>query len=181
MKFFLIIFICCILVYSAVFNDNDVIASNSDKVTTLEHNDGWGVTALDPETAKVYITNFKSNTVTVIDGNTNQQVSEIKVGRSPYGIGINTETKMLFVALERANILSIVDTKSGDIVKEIQLADPYDVAVNSKTNKAYVTSDKTNTVFVIDGNQNEIITSFTVDDPCGEDLRTGEWGCAPRR
>ena len=168
MKLFLLILICSILVYSGgLFFDYDVLATPSDIVTTLEHDDGWGVTAIDPETSKVYITNFKSNTVTIIDGDTNQQISEIKVSSSPYGIGINTETKILFVALERANILSIIDTESGDVVTEIELADPYDVAVNSKTNKAYVTSDKTNTVFVIDGNQNAVVSSFTVDDPCG--------------
>ena len=168
MKLFLLIFFCGILAYSGgVFFENDVLASTSNKVSILEREDGWGVTAIDPKTSKVYITNFKSDTVTVIDGDTNQQVSEIKVGSSPYGIGINTETKMLFVALERANMLVIVDTKSGDIVAEIELADPYDIAVNSKTNKAYVTSDKTNTVYVIDGNQNKIVTSFSVDDPCG--------------
>ena len=71
MKLFLLIFICSILVYSGgVFFDYDVLASPSDKVTTLERDDGWGVTAIDPETSKIYITNFKSDTVTVMGGTT---------------------------------------------------------------------------------------------------------------
>ena len=58
----------------------------------------------------MYITNFKSNTVTVLDGDTDETVSEIEVGTTPYGIGINVITKTLYVARERANVLTIVDS-----------------------------------------------------------------------
>jgi YVTN family beta-propeller protein len=156
-----------ILIY---FNSTDVstaIASNSILVDKLEKNEGWGVATVDPETLKVYVTNFKSTTVTIIDGNTNKAVSEIEVGSSPYGIGINSDTKMLYVAREHANILSIVNTTSGNIVKEISLVEPYDLAVNSKTNMVYVTSDKAGTVSVLNGSNNEIVASYDVPIPCG--------------
>jgi len=43
MKSFLLIFICSILVYSGgVFFNNDVHASTSDNVSTIERDDGWG-------------------------------------------------------------------------------------------------------------------------------------------
>ncbi len=165
MKLFLLCLISLTLVFSVFFGDSAL--SSSVLVETIEQDNGWGVTAVDPETAKVYITNFKSNTVTVLDGDTNKPVFEIEVGKSPYGIGINTVTKMLYVAREYANILSIVDTKSGDVVKEIELAEPYDIAVNSITNQVYVTSAKTNQVSVLDGNTNEIVATFDVGIPCG--------------
>jgi YVTN family beta-propeller protein len=154
-----------ILVYS--HSSDFISASSSVLVDKLEKNEGWGVAAVDPDTHKVYVTNFKSTTVTVIDGNTNKNVSEIEVGSSPYGIGIDTKTKMLYVAREGANILTVVNITSGTIVKEIQLVEPYDIAVNSKTNKVYVTSDKAHLISVIDGSTNEIVKTFDVDDPCG--------------
>jgi YVTN family beta-propeller protein len=164
--FFLLIGICITLVYSGTL-DYNVFALNSVLVDKIERNDGWGVSAVDVKNSKVYVTNFKSTTVTVIDGNTNKNVSKIEVGSSPYGIGINSETKMLYVAREHADILTVVNVTSGTIVKEIPLVEPYDIAVNSKTNKVYVTSDKAHLVSVIDGSTNEIVKTFDVNDPCG--------------
>ena len=157
-----------VLVYSHSLTDfNTAVASSSVFVDKIERNDGWGVPAVDPETSKIYVTNFKSTTVTVIDGNTNKAVTEIEVGSSPYGIEINTDTKMLYVAREHADILSIVNITSGMIVKEIPLMEPYDIAVNSKTNKVYVTSDKSHLVSVLDGSTNEIVATYDVAVPCG--------------
>lgn len=164
--FFLLIGFSLTLVYASTLNNN-ALAKNDVLVDKIERNDGWGVTAIDPENSKVYVTNFKSTTVTIIDGNTNKQISEIEVGSSPYGIGINTKTKILFVAREHNDTLAIVDTRTGEVIKNLELPDPYDIAVNSKTNKAYVTSDVAHTVFVVDGNENEIMTTFSVDKPCG--------------
>src|SRR3990172_2367886 len=135
------------LVYFTFTDMQSSTASGSVLVDKIEKNEGWGVTAVDAETSKVYVTNFKSTTVTVIDGNTNTPVSVIEVGSSPYGIGINTETKILFVAREHNDTLAIVDSVTNEIIKNLELPDPYDIAVNSKTNKAYVTSDMTHTVF----------------------------------
>src|SRR3989337_1799821 len=141
--------------------------ADSVLVDKIEQSDGWGVITVDPYTFKVYVTNFKSTTVTVIDGTTNKPLSVIEVGKTPYGIGINTDTKMLYVALEYNDTLAIINTTTGEIIKNIDLVDPYDIAVNSKTNKVYVTSDKTNLVSLVDGSTNEIISTFDVQKPCG--------------
>jgi len=66
MKLFLFFLISLTLVFTVFFENN--ASSSSDFVETLEQDNGWGVTTVDPETNKVYITNFKSNTVTVLDG-----------------------------------------------------------------------------------------------------------------
>src|SRR3990172_10305988 len=96
------------LVYFIFTDMTNAIATGSVLVDKIEQSDGWGVVTVDPDTSKVYVTNFKSTTVTVIDGNTNTPVSVIEVGSSPYGIGINTETKILFVAREHNDTLAIV-------------------------------------------------------------------------
>ncbi len=162
MKLFLI---GLFLVFTLFFGNN-AFSSNA-VVETLIQDNGWGVTAVDPQTNKVYITNFKSDTVTVLDGETDKPISEIKVGNTPYGLGINTETKILYVALERADILAIVNSTTSQIIKEITLSKPYDIAVNSKSNMVYVTSDKEGVVTVLDGSLNEIITTLDVLNPCG--------------
>src|SRR3989337_3843279 len=112
------------------FTDMQSATAGSVLVDKIEQSDGWGVIAVDPYTFKVYVTNFKSTTVTIIDGNTNTPVSVIEVGSSPYGIGINTETKILFVAREHNDTLAIVDSVTNEIIKNLELPDPYDIAVN---------------------------------------------------
>src|SRR3989338_6977034 len=164
---FLLIVICATLVYASTIIENSVLASSSALVDKIERNDGWGVTAVDPETSKVYVTNFKSTTVTVVDGSTNKPLSVIEVGKTPYGIGINTDTKMLYVALEHNDTLAIINTTTSEIIKNIDLVEPYDIAVNSKTNKVYVTSDEAHLVSLVDGSTNEIISTFDVAKPCG--------------
>ena len=154
------------LVYAGTLVDS-AFASSSVLVDKIEQNEGWGVIAVDPQTNKVYVTNFKSTTVTVIDGTTNTPLSVINVGRTPYGLGIKTDTKLLYVALEYNDTLVIVNTTTNEIIKNIDIVKPYDIAVNSKTNKVYVTSDKAHLVSVIDGSTNEIVKTFDVNDPCG--------------
>ncbi len=75
MKLFLFFLISLTLVFTVFFGDN--ASSSSVLVETLKQDNGWGVTAIDPETNKVYITNFKSDTVTVLDGITDKPVLEI--------------------------------------------------------------------------------------------------------
>ncbi len=135
MKLFFLFLISTTLVFTAFFGDGAL--SSSVLVETLEQDNGWGVTAVDPETNLVYITNFKSNTVTVLDGDTDKPVLEIEVGDAPYGIGINTVTKTLYVAREHADVLTIVNSATSEIIKEVDLPKPYDIAVNSKSNSVF--------------------------------------------
>ena len=47
----------------------------------------------------VYVANYDSNTVSVIDGKTNQVIaSDITVGQNPVGIAVNPATNMVYVS-----------------------------------------------------------------------------------
>src|SRR3970040_809131 len=146
-----------------IFTDmQSATASGSVLVDKIEQSDGWGVIAVDPYTFKVYVTNFKSTTVTVIDGTTNTPLSVINVGRTPYGLGINTDTKLLYVALEYNDTLVIVNTTTNEIVKTFDVNDPCGIGVNEATNMVYVTSESSNKLHVIDGATNNLMTSIDV-------------------
>ena len=100
MKLYLLVLIGTLLVSVGLLYQN-VNATNSALVDTIDRNGGWGVTTVDPDTNKIYITNYKTDTVTVIDGTTNQAISEINVGKSPFGIGINTGVFLFRKALQK--------------------------------------------------------------------------------
>jgi len=97
--------------------------SNTVKDFKLEG--GSGVVAVNPNTDMVFVTNTKSDTISVFDGSNNNLVSVFKVGNKPYGIGINPETNILYVARERNTILTVVDGSTHDIKENIEISGPY--------------------------------------------------------
>jgi YVTN family beta-propeller protein len=46
----------------------------------------------------VYVTNKDDNTVSVIDGKTNNVITDIKVGRDPSAVSVNPSTNIVYVA-----------------------------------------------------------------------------------
>lgn len=123
--------------------------------------------SIDEKTDRVYITDFFGGKLVVLDGKTNEILELVDTVKTPFGIGVNSETKTVYVGGEFANTLSILNTTDNRLIKEIKLDDPYDIAVDSNSNTVYVTSDRQNLVYVIDGITNEIETSFKVLIPCG--------------
>lgn len=69
--------------------------------------------AYDPSNRYLYVTNFGSNTVSVIDGATNAVVgSTITVGLEPYGIAYDPANGYLYVANYGSSIVSVISTGS---------------------------------------------------------------------
>ena len=57
----------------------------------------------------VYLANAFSNTTTVIDGNTDSVVKNVKVGTGPTSIAVNPTTNMVYVANEDSKTVSVID------------------------------------------------------------------------
>ena len=55
--------------------------------------------ALAGPTSRIFVTNEQSDTVSVIDGDTNQVEATIEVGKRPRGIGLSPDKSELYVAL----------------------------------------------------------------------------------
>ena len=142
-------------------------SSTDSLVQEIIGEQGWGVVAVDSETNNVYVTNHRAGTISVLDGAFNSIQSTINIGGKPYGLGINTETKILYVAIEFEDRLAVVNGSSGEIITDIDLEKPYDIMVNSKTDKVYITSDDIHLLSVVDGKTNQIEKSFPVKNPCG--------------
>ncbi|MFZ0223739.1 MAG: hypothetical protein WAM42_18810, partial [Candidatus Nitrosopolaris sp.] len=54
--------------------------------------------AVNPITNKIYVVNSNSDTVSVIDGNTNKEETEIHVGKTPEAIAVNPNENTIYVA-----------------------------------------------------------------------------------
>jgi YVTN family beta-propeller protein len=61
---------------------------------------------------KAYITNFDSNTVSVIDTSSDTVIATIPVGTGPFGVAVNELKKRVYVSNNYGNTISVIDTDS---------------------------------------------------------------------
>jgi YVTN family beta-propeller protein len=119
--------------------------------------------AVDQKTNRIYVSNQTDNTVSVIDGVTNQVLDIVKVGRYPNGIAVDSNTNTIYVANLGSGSLSII---SGDklTVSTLWLGSyPAKVAVNPSTDRVYVTlEDQSGFVAVVNGKSHKLIASVSV-------------------
>src|SRR4051794_15559276 len=63
-----------------------------------------------------YVSNEKSNTVTVIDTEKFEAVRTIKVGQRPRGIALTKDGQFVLVAVGDDDTIEMIDTKTNEIV-----------------------------------------------------------------
>ncbi|HEX3442144.1 MAG TPA: beta-propeller fold lactonase family protein, partial [Pseudolabrys sp.] len=62
-----------------------------------------------------YVSNEKSNTVSVIDTDKMEVVKTIKVGQRPRGIELTKDDKYCLVAVGDDDTIQMIDTKTGEV------------------------------------------------------------------
>jgi YVTN family beta-propeller protein len=62
-----------------------------------------------PNTDMIYVANQLSNTVSVIDGATDNVVDTITVGSDPWGVGVDPSTNTIYVANFNDDTVSVID------------------------------------------------------------------------
>ena len=127
--------------------------------------------AVNEVTNRIYVVNYASSDVTVIDGASNRPIATVKVGLWPQQIAINTKTNMIYVVNTHANSVSVIDGRTNTVAATVP-ADkgPWAVAVNPVTNMIYVANRLSDKVTVIDGRTN---------GACSGNLRPGGSGGSP--
>jgi YVTN family beta-propeller protein len=119
--------------------------------------------AVNPNTKKVYVANEYSNTVSVLDTETDKVKSTIKVGVFPYGIDINPLNNRVYVTNRGSNTISVIDGSINSKLDDITVGkSPVGIAVNPSANWIYVTNLDDGTVSVIDGITNKVIDTISV-------------------
>jgi YVTN family beta-propeller protein len=83
-----------------------------------------------PDGRKVYVSNGRAGTVSVLDGHTYELLGTIKVGTRPWGITISPDGKFLFAANGPSNDVSVVDLRTNEEVTRVKAgASPWGIAV----------------------------------------------------
>jgi YVTN family beta-propeller protein len=119
--------------------------------------------AVNPNTKKVYVANEYSNTVSVIDTETDKVQNRINVDVFPYGIDTNPLNNRVYVTNKGSNTVSVIDGSIDTKLLDISVGkSPVGVAVNPSANWIYVTNLEDGTLSIIDGISNEVIKTLSV-------------------
>src|SRR5919109_975059 len=150
---------------------------------TIPENAGPENIAVNPTTNTIYVGNYNSSTVSVIDGKTKSVVDSIPLGDADsdvangvaYDVAVNPTTNTIYVADYNSGTISVIDGTTKSVMGSIRAADAVnDVAVNPNTNTIYVASSamalgtlygENGTISVIDGTTNSMERIDVGGDP----------------
>jgi YVTN family beta-propeller protein len=121
--------------------------------------------AFDSITKMLYVSNTRSNTVSVIDTSRNNIISNITVGSFPYAIALDESQNTIYVANEKSNTISVIGGSTNRPVDTITLdTGPVDMAVNSYADRVYTANFCSNSISVIEASTNTVLKNITLGE-----------------
>jgi YVTN family beta-propeller protein len=116
---------------------------------------------VNPANNRVYVANTGTNTVSVIDGNTNTSLgTPIRVGSGPLGVGVNPATNLVYVGSQTSSVVTVINGTTNTAFKNITIAGPVGIGVDPSINRIYVATGSS--VAVINGTSNTVLTSISL-------------------
>ncbi|MFI6495243.1 beta-propeller fold lactonase family protein [Streptomyces sp. NPDC050564] len=135
--------------------------SSQPELSSIQVGNSPAGVAVSPDGRRVYVTNFSSDSVSVIDTSTNRTVDNpIPVGDSPSGVAVSPDGRRVYVTNNDSASVSVIDaTKNRTVGSPIPVGDtPEGVAV-SRDGRVYVANGKSGSVSVIDPATNRTMGS----------------------
>ncbi|HET7344266.1 MAG TPA: YncE family protein, partial [Nitrososphaeraceae archaeon] len=152
--------------------------------------------AINTFTNRMYVTDYASGFLFIIDTSADKLVNSIKVGRNPAGVEVNPVNNKIYVTNIGDNTVSVIDGKKNQIISTIAvnpILKPYFkdndplvnipvsvgfpsitsfVSIDSATNMVYVTNTASNTISKIDGNKDAVAVrlNFNINPPNSGDI-----------
>ena len=86
-------------------------------------------------TGRIFITNEKGGSISVINGETLEIESTINIGERPRGIGLSPDGNELYVALSNEDSIAVIDPKTLKVIRKFKAgSDPETFAVHPNGN-----------------------------------------------
>src|SRR5258708_37593152 len=116
-------------------NVSDTVNLNVLKVVTLPPGSRPMSVKVATNGRKVYVSNGRAGTVSVLDSHSYELLNTIKVGVRPWGIALSPDGKFLYTANGPSNDVSVVDLEANKEIARIKAgSSPWAVAVVANTN-----------------------------------------------
>lgn len=115
---------------------------------------------------RLYVTNFVSHDVSVVDLDEGHVLATIPVGQAPTGIVVSPDLQQVYVANHYSGTISVILTGSNEVAEtfavpcECENSAPFGLALTPDGAKLYVTNLSDGTVRVFDTTSKELITTI---------------------
>ena len=110
-----------------------------------------------------YVTNGKSNTVSVLDIDSYKSIKTIAVGVNPSAVAANPAKNEVYVVNTGSNSVSVIDAETNRVVSAIGVgATPYFIDISADGTRGYVANSAGNSISVIDLTQHKVIRTLSV-------------------
>ena len=119
-----------------------------------------------------------NGSVSVVDLSTRVEVKTIAVGLHPSGMALSPDKTRLYVACANSDIVSVVDTKTDEVVEEINVRMEKNLPFGSAPNALAISPDGS-TLFVANGTDNAICVVELGRKSGGTSKATGIKGFVP--
>lgn len=120
----------------------------------------WPIAPARAET--IYVTNEKSNTVSVIDGKTMDVVKTVPVGQRPRGLVMSRDDKTLFLCASDSNEIEALDLDSYRLSSVAGTPDPERVDISPDGKLLFASNENDNMVSIIDIAGHDVIDQVPV-------------------
>ena len=135
----------------------------------------YGGAAVSPDGARVYVTNYYSNNVSVIDTAFKKVFASVETGRSPVGVAVAPNGSKAYVANSFSNSVTVIDTKTF-ATRQIPMPEssyPSSIAISPDGARVYVAGDNLIPdfgnarcyIFVIDASSDRVVDSIRIPYP----------------
>jgi YVTN family beta-propeller protein len=154
----------------SVINGTTNVVVNNITLATGEQEGGSGGTgffspagiAYNSDNGNLYVTNRGSDTISVINGTTNELVDEISLNAiAPSGIVYNAANNYIYVTNMGSNTVSVINGTTNTVVANIPVGlGPNGIAFNQNNGDVYVANSVNETISIVDGLGNTVISNI---------------------
>jgi YVTN family beta-propeller protein len=127
---------------------------------------GSAATLLAASGPKVYVGNFKDNTVSVIDTGTGTVVATVPVSAGPHGMALTNDGRTAYVSGDGSSSVDVIDTATDKVVKTIEVGKtPNGIALTPDNRLLVVTVYGEDRVALIDTSTQSVVSTIPVAKP----------------
>src|SRR4030095_9039634 len=122
--------------------------------------------AASTQPAKAYVSNFKDNTVSVIDTDAGKVVATVPVAAGPHGMAITQDGRTVYISGDGSSSLDVIDTATDKVVKTINVGKaPNGIALTPDNKLLLVTVYGENRLAFVDTSTQTVVAAIAVPKP----------------
>lgn len=111
---------------------------------------------------RIFVTNEKGDSVSVIDIKTNEVVKTIAIGKRPRGIGLAPDGSAIYVAVSGANHIAVIDPATLEVTGNFPSGDDPEAFAVHKNGNIYISNENDAKASVIDPHTGKLVKEIEV-------------------